>query len=136
MSNEKSWMIWIPRTLCRMAQQFAVQPAEELNGTNQKRGMAKTSPARAPSLALLSCASHAIAMTDSATNASATTSTRQNVADLVSADRAFHVQDVELVLAGAKGKFELIRLSRLDHTQFGSTLPSSGWGAASRRSKK
>ena len=61
MSKERSWMIWIPRTLCRMAQQFAVQPAEELNGTNQKRGMAKTSPAR--SLALLSCASHAIAMT-------------------------------------------------------------------------
>ena len=74
---------------------------------------------------------------DSATNASATTSTRQNVAGLFS-DRAFHVQDVELVLAGAKGKFELIRLSLsgLDHTHFGSTLPSSGWGAASRRSKK
>ena len=132
MSKERSWMIWIPRTLCRMAQQFAVQPAEELNGTNQKRGMAKTSPAR--SLELLSCASHAIAMTAPRTHRQRPQPVKMSRAS--SADRAFHVQDVELVLAGAKGKLKLIRLSRLDHTHFGSTLPSSGWGAASRRSKK
>ena len=134
MSKERSWMIWIPRTPCRMAQQFAVQPAEELNGTNQKRGMAKTSPAR--SLELLSCASHAIAMTARRTHRQRLQPVKMSRPS--SSDRASRVQDVELVLAGAKGKFELIRLSLsgLDHTHFGSTLPSSGWGAASRRSKK